>query len=130
MTVTYTGTAGGAANYSWNFNGGTVLSGSGQGPYSIQWNNAGNYNVSLTVTENGCTSAPTSVAVTMNDYPVAAFTADNAVCIGEDNTINFSGTAIAGATYNWNFGNGTVGSGSGSGPYVVHWANAGMKRLP
>ncbi len=129
MTVTYTGTAGGAANYSWNFNGGTVLSGSGQGPYSIQWNNAGNYNVSLTVTENGCTSAPTSVAVTMNDYPVAAFTADNAVCIGEDNTINFSGTAIAGATYNWNFGSGTVGSGSGSGPYVVHWANAGNETV-
>ena len=62
MTVTHTGTAGGAANYSWNFNGGTVPSGSGPGPYSIQWNNAGNYNRQSYCHRKRLYPAPTSVA--------------------------------------------------------------------
>lgn len=129
VTVTYTGTATAGASYTWNFNGATVASGSGQGPYSLVWNSAGAYTVSLNVTENGCPSAPSSNAVTVNPIPDAAISATPVLCIGADNTISFSGTAVAGASYVWNFGNGVVTSGSGAGPYTVHWNAAGADQV-
>jgi gliding motility-associated-like protein len=55
-TISYTGTATPGATYNWNFDSGNILSGSGQGPYEIEWNTSGNYNISLTVEENGCIS--------------------------------------------------------------------------
>jgi gliding motility-associated-like protein len=59
-TVTYNGNAGVGATYNWNFNGATVQSGSGQGPYTITWNTAATYSITLTVTENGCVSTQSS----------------------------------------------------------------------
>lgn len=55
-TVTYTGSADPGAMYTWSWAGGTVVSGTGAGPYQIRWNQDGAYTVSLTVEENGCTS--------------------------------------------------------------------------
>ena len=101
------------AGYAWNFNGATVASGSGQGPYSLVWNTAGPYTVNLTVTENGCVSALGSQPVTINAIPDAAITATPAVCVGQNNSISFSGTANPGANYVWTSGSGTVNSGSG-----------------
>jgi gliding motility-associated-like protein len=57
-SVQYNGTASVNADYTWNFQGGTVISGTGAGPYSIHWNNPGMYTISLTVEENGCPSQP------------------------------------------------------------------------
>ena len=36
-TITYTGSSAPANAFTWNFNGGTVVSGSGAGPYSVVW---------------------------------------------------------------------------------------------
>ncbi|MCB0596114.1 MAG: PKD domain-containing protein, partial [Phaeodactylibacter sp.] len=47
--VEYMGTAAPTATYSWDFDGAQVISGSGQGPYQVQWPAAGNYIVSLQV---------------------------------------------------------------------------------
>lgn len=129
VAVSYTGSAAPGAGYAWNFNGATVASGSGQGPYSLVWNTAGPYTVNLTVTENGCVSALSSQPVTINAIPDAAITATPAVCVGQNNSISFSGTANPGANYVWTFGSGTVNSGSGAGPYSVQWAAAGNEQL-
>lgn len=125
VTINYTGTGTGSGNYNWNFNGATVNSGSGSGPYSISFANGGAYNVSLTVTENGCTSTPVNQPVSITDNPVAAIAATASLCINAANGITYSGTSIAGAAYTWNFDNGTVASGSGAGPYSVSWSNPG-----
>ncbi|MCO6487369.1 MAG: gliding motility-associated C-terminal domain-containing protein [Phaeodactylibacter sp.] len=66
-TVEYAGTATPAATYNWDFNGGTVVSGSGAGPYQVQWDNPGNYTVSLQVEENGCSSETETQPVTVDD---------------------------------------------------------------
>ena len=56
--VQFTGGAGAAAIYNWNyFAGAAIKSGTGAGPYSIQFANPGDYELQLQVTENGCTSA-------------------------------------------------------------------------
>lgn len=129
IAINYTGTATAGANYTWDFNGATIASGSGQGPYSITWNTGGAYQVSLTVSENGCTSTQTLQAVTMNPIPTASISATSSLCVGASNTISFNGSASGGASYNWNFGSGTVVSGSGAGPYTVQWNSATVDQV-
>lgn len=74
-TVTYTGTASASAQYNWDFDNATIISGSGQGPYQLQWSNAGNHTVTLSV-DNGCLSDPTSNDIFVNQSPTATLTAD------------------------------------------------------
>lgn len=129
VTITYTGTSGPQANYSWNFGGGTVISGSGQGPYQVQWNNPGTPSVSLTVEENGCQSSPTIQSITIHPIPTANFSATGPVCPGENSVVTYTGSAGPQATYSWNFGGGNVSSGSGAGPYQVNWLNSGQHTI-
>lgn len=125
-TITYTGTASSGANYTWNFDGGTVISGSGQGPYQVQWPTAGIKNPSLTVVENNCTSQPVTIQIPVYDYPTSAFTITQpGVCINAPANITYTGTAGVNAQYTWNFDGGTVGTGAGQGPYTVSWPTAG-----
>lgn len=125
VTVTYNGNAGAGATYTWDFGGGTVQAGSGGGPYQVVWNTEGNYTVSLVVSENGCTSAASSQPVTIYPIPTSSFTVTTSLCPGQSGLITYTGSATAGATYQWNFGGGTVVSGSGQGPYQVSWATPG-----
>ena len=55
-SINYLGTASPSANYIWDFDGGTVEPGTGQGPHDIFWTSPGLKTVGLTVEENGCTS--------------------------------------------------------------------------
>ncbi|MBL0102948.1 MAG: PKD domain-containing protein [Bacteroidetes bacterium] len=127
--MNYTGTATASASYTWNFNGANVASGSGQGPYTLNWPTSGNYTLSLDVTENGCAAPPQSVPVVINAIPVASVAPASAVCVGQPGSIAFNGTALPGASYTWSFGSGTVMSGSGAGPYSVQWAAAGSQSI-
>ncbi len=61
--VTYNGTAPPNAVYNWNFAGATVVSGSGQGPYSISLQDSGTYLISLSIMHDSCPSDTTSKAV-------------------------------------------------------------------
>jgi len=62
--VTYTGNSGSTPTYTWDFNGATIVSGSGIGPYEINFSTSGVHSINLVVTENGCTSVTTTQSVT------------------------------------------------------------------
>src|SRR6202012_4677464 len=48
------------STYTWDFNGGTIASGSGVGPYTVYWTSAGTKTITLTVTNSsGCSSVST-----------------------------------------------------------------------
>ncbi len=64
-TFTYQGTSPATAAYNWNFDGGNIISGSGQGPYVVEYTTAGTHNISLSVTDGGCTSSPTVIPLTV-----------------------------------------------------------------
>lgn len=68
--LTYTGNASASAVYDYDFGSGTVLSGSGAGPYQLSWASPGSKTVRLQVSENGCMSDiishTTNVAATLN----------------------------------------------------------------
>ena len=61
--ITYIGNVDATATYTWNFDGATIHSGSGQGPYEISWNTAGLHSIELQVTANGCDSPDTLVNI-------------------------------------------------------------------
>jgi hypothetical protein len=50
--ITYTGNATAAAEYTWDFDDALVLSGSGQGPYEVKWEELGEQTISLLVFED------------------------------------------------------------------------------
>jgi gliding motility-associated-like protein len=97
---------GSAPSWSWNF--GDATSSTLQNP-SHSYSADGTYNISLTVTTAaGCTSTATQ-PLTINQTPVAAFTANN-MCYADSvtftNTSSISAGSITG--YNWNFGDATT----------------------
>ncbi len=78
--ITYTGNAPANANYNWSFPGGTLMSGSGQGPLQVRWNTAGSYTVSLTVSQGVCASLPESHAVVVHSKPIVTLNPTNLSC--------------------------------------------------
>jgi gliding motility-associated-like protein len=62
-TITYVGNMTATATYNWEFDGATLVSGSGQGPYVLNWTVDGIHPVSLQVSENGCNSPDTIVNI-------------------------------------------------------------------
>lgn len=91
------------ATWQWNFSDGN--NSSSQNPAYI-YLSPGTYNVSLTVTNiNGCDSSVT-IPVTINPYPVAAFTADT-VCGGGPSSFT-DASAGSPVHWTWDFGDGTV----------------------
>lgn len=129
--VTYTGTAGAGATYTWNWGGGTANpGGTTAGPNNVSWAGDGLKTISLTVTENGCVSQPTTLNVDVFPTPTASFTATAAVCPGDVANITYTGDGSAAATYNWSFDGGvSVPAASGSGPYDVTWNTSGTKTV-
>lgn len=123
--ITYTGTGTANANYAWNFDNGTIVSGSGQGPYNVSWASASTPNVTLTVTENGCISTPTSLTATVFDNPTSTFTATTDLCLATLSDVVYTGNASSGANYQWNFDTGNISSGSGQGPYQIDYTQSG-----
>jgi len=128
VAITYTGASSPAATYTWNFNGGIITSGSGQGPYQVHWNTGGIYALTLTVTENGCTSLPTIDSVTIFAPPDSSFViAPHEICAGKMVEVFYTGNASASAIYIWDFGTGTIVQGSGQGPYIIQYNSTGQE---
>ncbi|HNL07359.1 MAG TPA: gliding motility-associated C-terminal domain-containing protein, partial [Chitinophagales bacterium] len=57
--------------------------------------------------------------------PAATFDFDPQVCVGEAVTFTYTGTPIAGATYQWNFG--LQGGQQGIGPHSITWDTPGVQ---
>jgi hypothetical protein len=63
VTIQYTGNASETADYNWNFEGADYISGTGQGPYLVKWDNPGEYNISLVVTQDFVSSEMTEKTI-------------------------------------------------------------------
>ncbi len=100
-TVTYTGNALAGADYTWNFGGGTAVpGGNSAGPHTVSWAGTGNMNISLTVSQGGCTSGVTNQTVVVNPTPPAPVLGSNSpICQGS--SLNLTANAIPNATYFW-----------------------------
>ncbi len=96
----------------WNF-------GDGSAPQTVTvpsinhtYTASGFYTVTMTVTDvNGCTKVVTRPNYIQPTYPLPAFAVDSFACRGEVLFFDASLTNAASATYTWDFGDGTTGSG-------------------
>jgi hypothetical protein len=108
--VTYTGTYNAALTYAWTFTGGAPSTGTGGGPFAVQWATTGTKSVSLTVTNpaTGCSATSTQtilvgtfggyalskplvlntsaitggITSTLTNFPALVYVQDNALKIG------------------------------------------------
>ncbi len=126
-TITYVGSASAGASYNWNFGGGNIISGTGQGPYNINFSSAGNYTVTLTVTELGCTSNAASTSITVYGTPISPFIlSDDTICAEESVSLQYTGSSASSSNYIWNTGTGVIVSGTGQGPVSVQINTPGL----
>lgn len=102
-TITYTGTGTAAGTYNWDWKGGQVLSGSGQGPYQVFWNAGGVYTPSLVVNDFGCTSYPDSASVVVIPTLTSNFSRNSPHCVGDSLKLTYTGTSASypGLNYKW-----------------------------
>lgn len=93
-TIVYTGNASSNANFTWNFNGGLPAAVTGPGPHRIYWTTAGAKTVTLTVSENGCTSSQGSQTVQVDNV----LSAPVINCVTTTTSIDFSWDPVPGAS--------------------------------
>ncbi len=91
-TITFTGSASPQAQLIWDFAGGTILSGSGVGPYSVEWPIPGNKVITLTVIEAGCDTAYASQIVTVTNLTPPVINCNSTI-----NSIDFDWDDVAGS---------------------------------
>ena len=121
-------TISGTATYTWSFGAGAnVVSGSGGGPYTVNWLSGGSKSINVTVSDHGCTTnATTTVTI---DSASAAFTLNPLfACTNQDITVTVSHPSVT-ATYSWNFSGANIVNGSGVGPYSINWPSAGAETI-
>ena len=91
--VIFTGTASANAVYNWDFNGGNALPGTGPGPHQVTWPNAGTFEISLSVEDNGCVSGTTRTSTTV----LEPFITPTVNCSSDLSSVTFSWDAVLGA---------------------------------
>lgn len=120
-------TEAGMSSYSWNVSsGGTITSGQNTNSIMVTWNNAGNQQVKLQVTNSNNCSAQVSKPVTVNSLPTAAITdGPQTSCVGSMVTY----TAQSGSgSFNWDIspsGAGTINAGQGGDIIAIIWNTPG-----
>ncbi|MCI4669432.1 MAG: PKD domain-containing protein [Bacteroidia bacterium] len=127
-TITYTGSSGTNANYLWNFGNPSSVTGSGQGPYQVQWSTAGPKTITLQLEEDGCASNINSQTIDVIEIPNANFVAPTTACLNETAVVTYTGNAPATATFNWTVPQQTFPNGN-IGPLNFAWNTPGTKTL-
>jgi gliding motility-associated-like protein len=128
--ITYTGTATANAGYAWDFDGGTIISGTAGGPYTVSWPFAGAKTVCLQVQENGCISSLVCETVNVQATPVAGIAPVSNQCFN-GNSFDFVYTGDANVTsYAWLFGaDATPAISTSATPPSVSYLNPGIKTV-
>ena len=106
VVITYTGNASDSAEYYWDFDGANIISGSGQGPYMVQWSIVGNNAVSLYVEESAFVSDTSSNQITINGNPVFSIVPYPNDTVTTLDTITLTGD-ITSVSYLWSTGDTT-----------------------
>ncbi len=110
QSITYTDNSSGVNvdTWAWTFTGGSIAAAGTQGPHTVTYNAAGNFNVTLQVSDDNGTD-DTTITIVVHDLPNVTVSASvNPVCAGSPTNL----TAAGAATYVWN-------GGSAANPYTV-----------
>ena len=95
--IVYTGNATSGYTYTWDFDGGTGIPITGEGPLNISWQTPGTKIITLTVSIGACNSLPDTEYVLVKPYPGMGLTPYTAICLGSSATL----TATNCTVYTW-----------------------------
>jgi len=124
LNINYAGNATANATYNWNFSGATIVSGSGQGPYKVDWTAPALYSLSLNVSEQGCYSDTSYKSVTVLPSPIISMSSD--ITQGcNPIKVNFTDHTTDAAQWNWTFAGGNPGTSSNQNPLNIMYNNPG-----
>ncbi|RYZ56116.1 MAG: gliding motility-associated C-terminal domain-containing protein [Sphingobacteriales bacterium] len=126
VTISAPGQNPAGAVYTWNFDGGTVLTGIGAGPYLVRYDAPGAKNVTVTVQNFACQESAT-MQLNVKPSPTGDFALKDNACIDEVMYVQAAWNSLGAAIYTWDFGNATVVNGSGAGAYKLRFETAGSK---
>ncbi len=127
--ISFAGTTLPGTVYNWNFNGGTVISGSGAGPYQVMWNSSGPKTVTLTTTLGPCSNIRTDT-VWVLDSLTSSFLYDNNICGLDSVLLIYTGTSPAIGNLIWNYSPASPAGGNGfDSLYVIYPAAGGNFNL-
>lgn len=126
-TLAFSGTTQGNAVFLWSIPEQTG-SFNTAGPFSLNWSEAGVKTLTLQTIENGCSSAVTTVLLTVNPNPVPDMVAEpTAICL--DNTTRLTYTGTPASVYTWGCDGCNQGNPQGRGPHILSWTAPGVKTL-
>ncbi|MCS7074005.1 MAG: hypothetical protein NZ108_06025, partial [Bacteroidia bacterium] len=74
-----------------------------------------------------CFGDTATIVVTVKPLPQTTFSLANLICQVDTTIVTYTGNAPSTATFNWDFGTAHVVSGSGAGPFSLHWLNTGIQ---
>ena len=126
INVISTGTNDPTMHYNWNFVHGNIQSGTGAGPYIIQYPSQGLHTIYLNANNGGCKdSAKHNIRVVT--APISDFLAPQDACMND--TIRVMGDALLSYdwSYNWSFDGAYILSGTKVGPYYLRYNTPGAK---
>jgi gliding motility-associated-like protein len=107
----FIGSATAGSNYQWTFDNATILSGSNEGPYQLEWNTPGIKQINLSIENNGCVSNPYSQEVEVKptlQHPLIS-------CSPNTSSVEFGWDAVPNSTgFQVNLLQGTAGVQSGN----------------
>ena len=130
VQVNFTGDAPANAQFLWDFEGGTIASGSGAGPYEVVWNVAGIRTISLIAEVDGCRSSLETNQIEVFQTPEMSLDVPISTCANTPSILSYTGNANPAANYSWDFGGGIVtsnnGQANGPGPHTLEFPNQGQ----
>ncbi|MEI7594774.1 MAG: choice-of-anchor L domain-containing protein [Bacteroidota bacterium] len=89
----------------------------------------GTYIYSVEVTDSCGNFAEKSFELKVNPIPTSTFDIPDEICVLQEANIIYTGNAPSNANFSWNFGDGSIESGSGGGPYQIKWNLEGGKNV-
>ncbi|HHM21836.1 MAG TPA: PKD domain-containing protein, partial [Bacteroidetes bacterium] len=93
-SVTFNGTANANAVFTWDFDGGTAIPGTGPGPHQVTWDTPGTKTIRLDINNNGC-MATQFVQTIQVDAQLATPLIN---CLATTESVTFTWNSVAGAT--------------------------------
>jgi len=85
-------------------------------------------NVVSVLYEEGACNYQATLTLNVAVRPTADFSVVSPICLSDFTTLEYTGPALTGATYNWAFDGGTP-NGGGKGPFAVSWDTPGIKNV-
>jgi hypothetical protein len=106
ITVNFTGSACPTSSFIWTWPTGAIVSGSGQGPYTVTFPNSGNFSIDLSLSNGGFCTQTFSLPISVTERATASAGTDITMCSGS--TINLAGIIGGSATSStWSASSGT-----------------------